>query len=82
MFSKKDVQRAEQLCEMVGRAHDILNQVEQFHTMRSVARSIDEVGARLDSQCEQSHNGLTKVGETLQTFSEESEAQEINRFRL
>ena len=67
---------------MVGRAHDILNQVEQFHSMRSVARSIDTVGAWLETTCEQSHNGLSKVGETLQTFSKDNEAQDLNRFRL
>lgn len=53
-FSTDDIERLEKFCYSIGRCHEIINKVEQLHSMKEITKGIQEVNNKISMHVEQS----------------------------
>lgn len=67
-FELQDVDKAMEVCSILGRCHHIINMLEQMYSMRSICVDLDKVNNHMNNQIDSSQSGWTMMQKTLKHF--------------
>ena len=60
----------------MGRAHDVINQIEQIHSMKAVSQGLSSVQEQLAGHILESQMGFKTIGQTIRKFSDDAECRQ------
>ena len=77
-FEPLDIENVEQLSAIMGRAHDVINQVEQLYAMRTISNGIQTISNTLHSHVVQSQQGFQQMSTTMKKFQNDTDNNQHN----
>ena len=71
-FTQEDLEKMEHLAFVVGRTHQVINKIEQLHSMKNHSNQIMDVATALQMQIDTSFSNFKTLGQNLKAFHDTS----------
>jgi phosphatidate phosphatase PAH1 len=71
-FTQEDLEKMEHLAFVIGRTHQVINKIEQLHSMKNHSMQIMDVANALTMQIDTSFSNFKTMGQNLKAFHDTS----------